>query len=660
MSTKKGRPECGRAAIQRKSIAGTDTTSQAHSLQQKGFHVFPVDHPAQPRCVGKHRTCDGQRGKHPAVAWGTWAATNTPQMIESGWAKCGGLANVGIACGPSNLVVLDEDQAGEVDRWCADHRLAPLPPTYTVTTGRGRHLYYRWDHAALRIGNTVKLDGFKIDVRGDGGYVVAEGSQHASGTVYEGNGQPVAALPAEVAELLPTGSPTPEPHKGIVIDDDKHLGPIRFGERHHKLVAYAGRLRNSGLTRREVESTFRQRWLDCEQPEGQIPEARFHSAACQYPVTWDEAQAKLADVFGRYPAGRAPEDGGEAGISDDFVLTLTPANEIVSDIPYWAWEYDGLGRIQRGVLTLFAGRPGAGKSSGARWFAAQFSTGKLDGCWKNNPQKVAYIASEEQLDFVVKPGLQVAGANMGNIVFPEVTFNGESVALMSDRDEAQLTKELVAQGVKVIVVDPIMATIRRKVDIYRNNELREALEPWIRIARKLNGIVVGIVHLTKGNNGDVVAAINGSSGFGEVARCVFGFAKDGQSEDGECVMSQVKNSCGVEDLSLAYMIEVKQFTADTGRTGPMGVFTITGDSDTTVSEIMATTGSSKLRPAMQRVLDFVNGRDETSPQAVVDAHLAKNNKQASKMLKRLADHGHIDSPMWGFYTPKLAAGEVAK
>ena len=79
-------------------------------------------------------------GKHPTGAWGTWAVSVTPQQIDIAWNKYNGLANIGIACGPSGIVVLDEDQAAELDKWCAAYGVT-LPPTYEVTTGRGRHLY---------------------------------------------------------------------------------------------------------------------------------------------------------------------------------------------------------------------------------------------------------------------------------------------------------------------------------------------------------------------------------------------------------------------------------------------------------------------------------------------------------------------------------------
>jgi len=230
-------------------------------------------------------------------------------MINLEWDKHRGLANIGISCGPSNLVVLDEDAADEIERWCAAYGIT-LPDTYTVTTGRGRHLYFRWDHTQQSIGNSPKaMDGFKIDVRGDGGFVVAEGSRHESGELYVGNGLDVAGLPEEVAKLLlaDNSSREAEDDEGQDEDDD-HAKVIVHGSRDKKLTKYAGRLRKSGLDYAEVLPGFRERWLRCEQPEGQIPEALFHSADCPDVYTWELAQTKLKYAFDKYQAGQNLND----------------------------------------------------------------------------------------------------------------------------------------------------------------------------------------------------------------------------------------------------------------------------------------------------------------------------------------------------------------
>ncbi|MDM4138570.1 MULTISPECIES: AAA family ATPase [Mycobacterium] len=366
-------------------------------------------------------------------------------------------------------------------------------------------------------------------------------------------------------------------------------------------------------------------------------------------VDWSEVDWHATD--NTTPQRAESNDSGEPN-AFERVLRLVPAKDIESDIPDWVWEYEGAGRIQRAVLTLFAGRPEAGKSTAARWFAAQWSKGELDGCWKGQPQRIAYIAPEEALDFVVKPGLQVIGANLDNILFPEVEINGEAVALLSGADEQKLSEQLLAAGVTVVIVDPIMATIGAKVDIYRNNELRQAVAPWVRIANRINGTVVGVVHLNKGNGRDVVASVNGSSAFGEVARCVFGFAKDPEAEP-ERVMSQVKNSCGPGNLSLTYEIAEEWFTADSGRSASMPRFTITGESDTTVGDILAAgDGKRRLSAKMRQLLDLVNSRSETGAAAVVESGIATSSNSASKMLERLYKRGEIDNPTYGFYCPK--------
>jgi P4 family phage/plasmid primase-like protien len=282
---------------------------KAIELSARGLHVFPCDHPDQPTCIGLHgpdTPCDGQRGKHPAVKWRTWAVTNTNPMIMDAWNRRGGLANIGVSCGPTNLVVLDEDAHGELVRWCKDQGIT-LPPTYEVTTGRGRHLYFHWDHGVQRIGNHEKpFAGYHINVRGDGGLVISEGSRHTSGAIYTGNGKPIVDLPQKVADLL-LGRMAPAPSGNgqfftQSLPQDPNTTMIGDGERHPKLVEYAGRLLGLGLDYYEAEPAFEKRWLLCEQPDGEIPEARFHSPTCRYPVTWDEAKVKLTSVYSLYAA----------------------------------------------------------------------------------------------------------------------------------------------------------------------------------------------------------------------------------------------------------------------------------------------------------------------------------------------------------------------
>lgn len=261
--------------------------------------------------------------------------------------------------------------------------------------------------------------------------------------------------------------------------------------------------------------------------------------------------------------------------------------EIKTAVPIWAWHYKGKGRIQLGTLALLAGRPGAGKSTAARWFATQASLGQLDGQWEGDPQQVAYIAAEESLKYTIVPGLRAAGANMSNIHFPAAYHDGEPTQILSTIDEIMLTDYMIEKEITIVIIDPLMSTVTSRTDINRNNEVRGQIAPWARIAETISGISLGVVHLRKNSSGgDVVAAINGSSAFGEVARSIFAFAKMPDNDETR-IMSQHKNSTGSEDLSLTYEIASRTLYTDDDKMADVGVFNVIGDSDLTVEDIMA-------------------------------------------------------------------------
>jgi hypothetical protein len=325
-------------------------------------------------------------------------------------------------------------------------------------------------------------------------------------------------------------------------------------------------------------------------------------------------------------------------------ISLTPASTLMDDVPVWAWEHDGRGRIQLGTLSLFAGRPGAGKSSAARWFAAAYSRGTMPGCWHGKRQNVAYIAAEESDRFIVKPGLRAAGADMDRVYFPQVDVDGHHTRPLSKIDNDALTNAFIANNITVVVVDPLLSTIPGNVDLHRNNEVRAYLEPWAAMADAIGGVVIAVVHLTKSPNGDVVAAINGSSAFGEVARSVFGFAKEVDSQ-GDRVMSQAKNNAGTEDLALSYVIESTEITTDSGKTGEVGRFVITGNSDRTAGEVLQDETTGPSAEAKMWLADYLKDRRVRSSDAKREGRGAGFSQSS---IERAAKKLHVRSEAEGF------------
>lgn len=347
----------------------------------------------------------------------------------------------------------------------------------------------------------------------------------------------------------------------------------------NKAAAYLGRF---PIPRTELRDTL----LDACRTNGLLTEDGHR--ACDATITsgFGKADRDGPRTLDDQPTnGHVTEPPPQSNGTNGRVITWTRGDQLETAVPVWAWAYNGRGRIQLGTLALLAGRPGAGKSTAARWFAAQATLGHLDGCWHDQPQHVAYIAAEESARYTIGPGLIAAGADMTRIHFPHVTHDGQNAQLLSILDEQALTEYCTGLGVTVVIVDPLMSTITATADINKNNEVRAQIQPWTRIADHINGITLGVVHLRKSGTGDVVAAVTGSSAFGELARSIFGFAKNPETDDR--IMSQHKNSTGYEDLSVTYQIDSTAVVTATGETAEVGTFTITGDSDITVEDLLS-------------------------------------------------------------------------
>jgi len=185
----------------------------------RGWHVFPC-------AVG---------GKRPALR-GNWQelATRSPDQVRDWWARAP--YNIGIACGPSGLVVIDLDQPrdGAIDDPDDDGALFPLSGadrlsrlarehgerypggTYVVDTPSGGcHLYFSVAGAVEGARNSAGVLGPHIDVRAGGGYVVGAGSR-IGGQAYTARKGPrdPAPLPSWLGRLVaeaPVALPVPAP-----------------------------------------------------------------------------------------------------------------------------------------------------------------------------------------------------------------------------------------------------------------------------------------------------------------------------------------------------------------------------------------------------------------------------------------------------------------
>jgi hypothetical protein len=126
------------------------------------------------------------RDKRPLIAWRDLQDEPADETRLAEWFARWPDANVGIVTGEvSNLVVLDVDpkHGGDDTLSRLERRYRPLPLTVEARTGGGgRHFYFT--HPGFLIRNRAGL-AQGIDLRGDGGYIVAPPSIHPSGGRYE-------------------------------------------------------------------------------------------------------------------------------------------------------------------------------------------------------------------------------------------------------------------------------------------------------------------------------------------------------------------------------------------------------------------------------------------------------------------------------------------
>ena len=120
------------------------------------------------------------RGKIPAIPWKEYQQRLPTDEELVNWFGNGAKNNIGIVTGfVSGLAVVDLDS----DRAVAFAKGKNLPPGPTVKTGRGFHVYCK---AKDGVRNFQQRDDFPdIDLRAEGGYVVAPPSVHESGRAYE-------------------------------------------------------------------------------------------------------------------------------------------------------------------------------------------------------------------------------------------------------------------------------------------------------------------------------------------------------------------------------------------------------------------------------------------------------------------------------------------
>ena len=133
------------------------------------------------------------RDKRPSLS--SWKEFQKRQPTEDevrGWFAQDSNLNLAVVTGAVSRVVVIDGDSPEAVSWLATNHPSPI----RTQTSNGRKHYW-FLHPGHEVRNGAKLAGMALDIRGDGGYVVAPGSVHSSGAIYteEGDWSDLDSLP---------------------------------------------------------------------------------------------------------------------------------------------------------------------------------------------------------------------------------------------------------------------------------------------------------------------------------------------------------------------------------------------------------------------------------------------------------------------------------
>ena len=177
------------------------------------------------------------------------------------------------------------------------------------------------------------------------------------------------------------------------------------------------------------------------------------------------------------------------------------AGQLVPRLPSWVFDQ----RIPVGAVTLVVGRDGAGKSTFARWLAANASTGALTG----TPLDVHLALLEDGAAEITQPGLLAAGADAERIEL----MLGEGWRF--PRDLMEFEDHVRATDCRLVVIDPLAAVVSG----LSGERAGLALRGLAGVAER-TGIAIVLVHHTIKSARTADAAIAGSYNVKAAARSI--------------------------------------------------------------------------------------------------------------------------------------------
>lgn len=318
---------------------------------KKGFKVFPL--------------APQSKSKQVLKSWKE-EATQDLSKIEQWWTQ-NPYYNIGLVTG-NGLFVIDVDIKNNKNGFQSlQHHGKELPTTVKVKTPSGGiHLYY---HAEKLISNKVNLyDG--IDIRGEGGYVVAPPSMINHQAYQFENDSVIAKANEKVYKFL-------EGHLEVK-DENYCYNPILVGQRNDVLFKMGCFMQAKGFCDEAIQSAL-------------LNENKYH---CEIPINEKEVESILKSISKRYNKGSTKENGSL--YENEYFNVVEELKHDIEDEP----------EIVENLIPIGATLLGAPQKIGKTFLALQLSNAIASGqeFLGNKVQQghVFYIALEDSKAKILK------------------------------------------------------------------------------------------------------------------------------------------------------------------------------------------------------------------------------------------------------------------
>lgn len=464
----------------------------------RGWQVFPVHGVVRGRCTCGRSPCDAA-GKHPQTNHGYTEATTNVETIRQWW-RHSPRANIGIATGSvSGMVVLDVDpDKGGADSLAElERQYGKLPATVEqITGGAGRHILFT--HPSYDVRNRVRFAP-GLDVRGDGGYIVAAPSMHISGRKYEweiSSGPtevPLVAVPPWLLKAIATTNDGP----GERVDTATALAGVPLGSRDESLFRLACKLRRADVPRDIAERLI----LDA-------------ASNCTPPFPPDEAVAKVESAYGRYQPAPDPTRDPYRRSQVGQPLSLVGLSELRT-------QYDGAvnwiveGYLARGELAFIAGAGESLKSWAAAHLAAAIAgTFRWLGAFEVCAERVLFVEQERAANLVYQLN-RIETAERVKMSDERLQVVKPTALPLSEQEARDALEDAIASFRPEIVIINALRDVLGRANENSPTDMAVILGALGRMAEKYGCCIIVIDHFNKAG---LVGAVRGNAAHGGTAQ----------------------------------------------------------------------------------------------------------------------------------------------